>query len=427
MKKILIGSPIHQNDKILSEFLLSIKNLDLEDYDIVYYFIDDNSNIDSSNLLSDFSRENKNVILKKSTDFSNNVEIYECNSIEHKWKTSLINKVIMFKNKIIDYAKINDFDYLFLIDSDILLNKNTIKHLISREVDIVSNIFWTQWVRGGGIFPQVWIQDTNSFYVKNWDKEYNNSEINQMTFDFVNSLKIPGIYEVGGLGACTLISKHAIQSGVNFSIIDNVSFWGEDRHFCIRARVLGLKLYVDTVYPAFHIYREELLDRVESFKKNGFTFDLATVSGDKYKKIISKYIEQFFSKFSLSNIKLLIKSFFKRYYSKKRIISKSNKVVLSMIVKNESKNFLESVLKEAVQLVDEAVIIDDASTDNTVEICEKLLKNIPHRIIRNKKSMFSVEYKLRMKQWKETLKSNPDWILFLDADDIFENKMKKTN
>ena len=73
---------------------------------------------------------------------------------------------------------------------------------------------------------------------------------------FLNQLKRPGIYEVGGLGACTLISRKAIKLGVSFSQIPNLSFWGEDRHFCIRAAALGLKLYVNTRYPAYHIYRE---------------------------------------------------------------------------------------------------------------------------------------------------------------------------
>ena len=30
---------------------------------------------------------------------------------------------------------------------------------------------------------------------------------------FINMLKKPGIYEVGGLGACTLISRFALDKG----------------------------------------------------------------------------------------------------------------------------------------------------------------------------------------------------------------------
>ena len=83
-------------------------------------------------------------------------------------------------------------------------------------------------------------------------------------------LKIPGLYEVGGLGACTLISKKALTKDLSFKCIPNISFWGEDRHFCIRAQVYGLKLYVDTVYPAYHIYRESYLSGVNNYLKNGF-------------------------------------------------------------------------------------------------------------------------------------------------------------
>ena len=83
--------------------------------------------------------------------------------------------------------------------------------------------------------------------------------------DFINNLRKPGIYEVGGLGACTLISKKAIKAGVNFKEIRNISFWGEDRHFCIRAQALGFDLFVNTHYPAYHIYREADLVGVNSY------------------------------------------------------------------------------------------------------------------------------------------------------------------
>lgn len=39
--------------------------------------------------------------------------------------------------------------------------------------------------------------------------------------------------------------------------------------------------------------------------------------------------------------------------------------------------------------------------------------------------MFSNETVLRKLQWEETLKLGPDWILFLDADEIFEDSFKK--
>ena len=123
-------------------------------------------------------------------------------------------------------------------------------------------------------------------------------------------------------------------------------------------------------------------------------------------------------------LKRNVKSIFKnRFDSKNRIINDRNKITLSMIVKNEEGRYLEDVLKHAIKYVDDVLIIDDCSTDNTVEICKDILKNIPHKIIVNSKSLFHIEHKLRRLQWRETLKMNPDWIFFLDADEIFENEM----
>jgi len=93
-------------------------------------------------------------------------------------------------------------------------------------------------------------------------------QIIERHLEFIDILKKPGVYEVGGLGACTLISKRAIKAGVSFKEIRNVSFWGEDRHFCIRAQALGLDLFVDTHYPAFHIYRESDLNNVDGYINN---------------------------------------------------------------------------------------------------------------------------------------------------------------
>ena len=214
----------------------------------------------------------------------------------------------------------------------------------------------------------------------------NNEEINRRTQAFISQLKSPGIYEVGGLGACTLISRKALDSGVNFNPISNLSFWGEDRHFCIRSVVLGYKLYVDTHLPAFHMYRESDLKEAEVF--------------------ITK--TQVYHK---SNEK-----------QSPAIQVDRPKLTLSMIVKNESNRYLKKVLEEHLQYIDEAVIIDDGSTDHTVDLCLSVLKGIPVHLIENKTSKFANEIQLRKQQWEETLKTNPDWILNLDADEMFEKK-----
>jgi glycosyltransferase involved in cell wall biosynthesis len=98
------------------------------------------------------------------------------------------------------------------------------------------------------------------------------------------------------------------------------------------------------------------------------------------------------------------------------------KLTLSMIVKNEANRYLRQALTKHRAFIDKAVIIDDGSTDDTVELCKEVLEGIPLHIIENKTSTFANEVELRKLQWEETVSTNPDWILNLDADEIFEDR-----
>ena len=231
-----------------------------------YIFFDDNEDLVSKNILNQFYSNHTDV-----TNLQNpNVppESYRKDENTHYWPQNQVWKVAEMKDKIIDYAKVNQYDYLFLIDSDLVLHPNTLQQLIKSKKDIIANIFWTKWRENARELPQVWMTDTYIFYKKEEGKNLTNEEEIVKKEEFLSMLRIPGVYKIGGLGACTLISQKAIQSGVCFKEISNISFWGEDRHFCIRAMAMGLELYVDTHYPAYHIYRQSDLIGLENYKEN---------------------------------------------------------------------------------------------------------------------------------------------------------------
>jgi CDP-glycerol glycerophosphotransferase (TagB/SpsB family)/GT2 family glycosyltransferase len=260
--KILIASPIRQKPAILKEFLVSLRELDTSGFDIWYLFVDDNTDPESSAILNTFSKKVPNVMVHR----ADTGDKYVCDDVTHHWKERLIWKVAAFKDMMIKIADEYGFDYIFFIDSDLVLHPLTLRELVDSNKDIISNIFWTKWQPDAPKLPQVWLMDTYIQHQQARDEKVNQETVLVRRQHFLNKLKRPGIYEVGGLGACTLISRKAIKLGVSFSQIPNLSFWGEDRHFCIRAAALGLKLYVNTRYPAYHIYRESDLEGVGSYK-----------------------------------------------------------------------------------------------------------------------------------------------------------------
>lgn len=289
------------------------------------------------------------------------------------------------QNRIINHAIAEEYDYLFLIDSDIIIHPYLIEHLKSQGKDILSELHWTRWHFDEAYAPNVWLYDQYGLAPREYGEFLNEEETVIRRSQFFNQLRVPGVYEVGGVCACTLFSREALTKGVNFQPIKNLYISGEDRFLCVRAAVLGVGIFVDTYYPGYHIYRESDLAGVEEYVKSCRLPDKLT-----------------------------------RHFK-----SHDNKLTLSMVVKNESQRYLKEVLTKLNGVIDEAVIIDDASTDNTVQMCYELLTGIPVHVIRNEESMFGNEINLRKKQWEETIKTNPDWILNIDADEIFEDSFYK--
>lgn len=276
MSKVLIGAPVRVKNTVLKEFLLGLEEVEKGDNQVSYYFVDDNADELSSELLKEFAQRNDTVI-KKGQDLFRNDDRYE----GHNWKSETLAKVTKYKNTIIEYCIGKKYDYLFFIDSDIVIDKQTLLQLLSDKVDIVSNVFWNQWKKNGSLTAQCfWIPDVY-LQESSWNTPRPFAESHKIRMDMYEQLKKPGLYKVDGTGACTLISRRALEAGVNFTEIPNVKFLGEDRPFCIRAGALGFDLYMDTHYPAYHCSREIFLDRVDEFKSDGWKFDMCQTFEEK--------------------------------------------------------------------------------------------------------------------------------------------------
>ncbi|MEG0751667.1 MAG: glycosyltransferase [Oscillospiraceae bacterium] len=340
--------------------------------------MDDNTDESSREMLSSFESNISTVTVlpgKAGGDYQINNEL-GC------WDDSRMLRIANYKNAILKHAVENEYDYLFLVDSDLILHPAVMEHLKKQKKEIVSEIFWTQKSEDLPLEANVCMLEEFELEQKQQGSILSSDERVKRREAFLTQLKVNGLYEVGTLGSCIMIKRSALLKGLSFTPIKNLAIRDEDRIFSIRASVLGIELFVDTRYPAYHILNEQDLEGVPDYVRS---------CREKH-------------------------SFIRQYKVKE------NKITLSMVVRNEEGRYLRRVLESVVGHIDEAVIVDDASTDRTVEICQEILKDIPLRLVRNKTPMFEDSVKLRKKQWTETVRTNPDWILNLDPDEIVEAK-----
>lgn len=249
MKKILITAPVHQNEDIFKEYLWSLDRLIIpKDVKIRRFFY-----LHNCENLKKFLNNDEYVIL-------NDNSIFHVTEKTHIWKNENFSIVAKMRTMALEKAREEHYDYVFSVDSDVLLNPLTLSLLLSDCKDIVGNIYWTDFNGKGMLLPNCYDQENCQF---------DNLQ------GGLDRLKIMGVYDVGVVGACTLIGKRIIENPfINYFPIKNISStkW-EDQAFITRARCLinDISVCIDTRYPARHLYRQSeyelwMKDKQEYYK-----------------------------------------------------------------------------------------------------------------------------------------------------------------
>ncbi len=248
MLKILHFSPVRKPPQILQLHLQSLQKLENQQFQLTYSFFDDNINKQSSQILIDFVNSNTHSLIH---DFDL-TGIKNYNGSE-RWAPDLYNRITFIKNKAILYCLEEGYDYLFLSDSDLIIHPKTLINLVQQRKDFCSSIFWTHFILNPTYTPNAWYSKPQGFTVPDLLK-----------------LKEKGTFKVDFTGACSLLSREILFKGVSFEKIANLNYLGEDKHFCIRAAVLGFQPYVNTDFPSYHIYNEKDIQQGVIFLENKF-------------------------------------------------------------------------------------------------------------------------------------------------------------
>lgn len=223
--KILIGAPVRQSKEVFREYLKGLDNLE-KPCQTDRLFILHNSPELAKHL------KPEEYLIATSTDE------YKRDETTHNWSKVNLAAVTYFKNELLKRTVQGGYDYFMLVDSDLILHPKTLVSLLSADKPIVAEAFWTKWQPDSEPLPNAWDLDQATSYEGNYEL-----------------WKQPGVYRVGGTGACILIHRSVIEAGVNYNLLYNLSLWGEDRGFCIRAVARNYDIWLDTHYPPVHLYR----------------------------------------------------------------------------------------------------------------------------------------------------------------------------
>lgn len=165
----------------------------------------------------------------------NTGDYYGKTSDTHIWRPNNLSKMPRLRNASIKASK--GYDYWFSIDTDLVLEPETLEALLDADKDVVSEVFWTE----GTWWCNAWMYDQCD------------------PADQLERWKAPGLYQVGGTGALTLVKTKVFEKADYTPIpcIKN-ALWGEDRWFSIRCACHGIEMWLDTHCPATHLYTDKI-------------------------------------------------------------------------------------------------------------------------------------------------------------------------
>jgi hypothetical protein len=139
-----------------------------------------------------------------------------------------------------------DYDYVLIIDSDIIFSFGNLKQLLSREKDIISALYR---------------KDLSSYAVVEW-MNYNDikerGEFTYLTPKEISGRQEPFPVSFSGLGFC-LIKKCVLDAmeypwfTPDYLELDEIrDIMTEDVAFCLRAKKLGFQTFVDPLVEVGH-------------------------------------------------------------------------------------------------------------------------------------------------------------------------------
>lgn len=237
---VTIGCPIRTREKYLPHYLNCILNLDYPLNLINLLFLENNSTDNSYQILQSFFNEHQNKF-NDITIAQVNIRDFNDDRMADTREKYVYLALAMLRNLWIKNIKT---EYAFSVDCDIMFKPNTLKKLLSHNLDFVSALICN------GHFVHDYIPNFNPYSNLNAQVYNKNLELHSISVD------MEGLIEVDYTGAIALMSKKVCKLG-RF----DYSTFGEDLPFCQSLQDNNIKLYCDSSIRATHCMTDELLQQ----------------------------------------------------------------------------------------------------------------------------------------------------------------------
>jgi hypothetical protein len=248
-KTVLISAPVCNRAWILPYYLRNLYNLEYNKMLISIYWIVNNSNDETFQILSKFQHDHKNEYRQIKIDIFNNEKIPEDNRSELVRKQHIYAWLSLLRNRILDKCVEWNCDYLLSCDTDILMRKDCLTKLLSHDKAVCAGLI------GNGYL----VNPSNPFLYPNILKKLENRNYKHIYNYYVKNKT--GLIEVDFTGAVICISKEVCKTTKYAPDLT----YGEDLPWSKDVQKAGYKLYCDCSCYNQHVMSKELLEKFKSF------------------------------------------------------------------------------------------------------------------------------------------------------------------
>lgn len=262
-KKVLIAAPIRDRAWVLPEYLDSLKGLDTSGLSVHYFFLVQSSEDASLDVVVNTVIGEGGVTNPTwpNTTVGYIDEVPKADNRYNRIEDGIYSHLQLMRERIRQLAVDMKVDYLFSVDSDIMVRPDTLQKLLSDEKDFVAAILSNT--------------PTGSFTGPNAIRQAGGGKGPYRDLPYWYNFKPEGVgvVPVFATGACFLASRKYLEACTYLPDVPQYyksplgKLPGEDMFFAVSGETQGLTQWLDETHRVFHVWGPKQLETYQEARK----------------------------------------------------------------------------------------------------------------------------------------------------------------